>query len=293
MKIYHWFIPSKKNKFHPVALRKSGLIIFALVFLSIPVFYNLITANKLKVLGYATNITINDLFLISNKQREDSGAAPLKLDPNLSKAAHEKAKDMFKNDYWAHVSPDGTTPWVFITDSGYEYSLAGENLAKDFNSSAGVINGWMNSPLHKENLLNSNYQDVGYAIIDGKLKGSETTLVVALYAQNVNSTIAKYSTNPTSTLTDMQTMANRDKVISISSKASPITIYSSLNWGQKASILLASTLILLFIMKHTIIWRQRKRGVKDVWLRAHPLGQALALSATMAITIASGVGVVL
>jgi hypothetical protein len=87
---------------------------------------------------------------------------------------------MLKN-YWAHISPDGTTPWHFINDSGYAYSAAGENLAKDFNISSGVIAGWMGSPLNRDNVLNPTYQDVGYAVIDGSLVGSETTLVVAMY----------------------------------------------------------------------------------------------------------------
>lgn len=297
MKMYHWFIPNKKNKFHPIALRKSGLIIFTVLILSIPIAYNLITTNKLKVLGYATNININDLFKLSNIERENRGVAPLKLDKSLSTAAYEKAKDMMKNNYWAHVSPDGTTPWIFVTNAGYEYSLAGENLAKDFNSSNGVVGGWMNSPLHRENLLNTNYQDVGYAIIDGNLEGSDTTLVVAMYGQSTKSTITanngQLATPESDIATNHDVNIDSSRVIGAKSSVSPIKIYSSLNWGQKISILLISTLILLFIMKHTLIWREKKRGVKDVWLRAHPLGQAFVLLITMALTIASGVGVVL
>lgn len=293
MKIYHWFIPNKKNKFHPVALRSTGLIIFLAIFISIPLLYNIVTAGQLKVLGYSTNIDIEDLFSISNQKRNDNGLQSLNLNPKLNLAALAKANDMFTDNYWAHVAPDGTTPWTFITNAGYQYSAAGENLAKDFNTSSGVVDGWMASTLHRDNILNTNYQDVGYAIINGKLLGSETSLVVAIYGTTISSNIALASPSQNN-ITGTNGMANNDKGSVAGSEVSlPIKFYTALNWGQKISILLICTLILLFIMKHTLIWRQQKRGLRDIWLRAHPIGQMLVLVAVLVLTIVSGIGVVL
>jgi hypothetical protein len=338
MKIYHWFIPNRKNKFHPVALRSTGLIIFLAIFISIPLLYNIVTAGQLRVLGYSTNINIEDLFSISNQKRNDNGLASLSLNPKLNLAALAKANDMFADNYWAHVAPDGTTPWVFIMDAGYQYSAAGENLAKDFNTSVGVVDGWMTSALHRDNVLNSNYQDVGFAIVNGTLLGSETSLVVAMYGTTASSNIASASPDtdseptldqttpqvaqsPTPNLTqtsspsqpttvstvdssaqapDQQTQAeptatsdNNIGTVAGSEISLPIKFYTALNWGQKVSILLICTLILLFIMKHTLIWRQQKRGLRDIWLRAHPIGQMLVLVAVLVLTIVSGIGVVL
>ena len=130
------------------------------------------------VLGDATSMSIQDLLNDTNIQREANGVAPLKLNSDLTHAAQMKAKDMFAKNYWAHVSPDGTTPWVFIKDSGYVYLYAGENLARGYDSSSDVVTAWMNSPTHRENLLSPHYTDIGFAVASGNLTGSNTVLVV-------------------------------------------------------------------------------------------------------------------
>lgn len=352
MKFKHWFLPSRTNKFHPVALRPTGLLIFLAIFIAITPVYNIVTAGKPQVLGYATNISVGDLFNISNQERVNNGLGALSLNSQLNSAAQAKANDMFADNYWAHVAPDGTQPWYFFAAVGYDYTSAGENLAKDFNTSAGVVNGWMNSPSHRANVLNSAYKDVGYAVVNGTLLGSETTLVVAMYGNPVEQIVASTEpvipepeqviqqpdtssytpsdtpseqqiqeptkTEPVAT-TDSETQTTTSEVSSTDTTETksqpadnaqntvtesttgvlgavisvPLKKYVSLNWGQKASLLLASTMILLFIMKHTLVWREQKRGVKHVWLRAHPLGQVAVLVVAIIITLANGVGVVL
>lgn len=141
------------------------------------------------VLGDATaSITEQDLLRFTNIQRVANGLSPLTLNPELTNAAQMKAKDMFAKDYWAHVSPDGTTPWVWIRDSGYDYLYAGENLARGFNSSQDVVTAWMNSPEHRANMLSPNYTDIGFAIQQGTLTGTETTLVVQEFGSPYNGT---------------------------------------------------------------------------------------------------------
>jgi len=358
MKIYHWFVPNKKNKFHPLALRSTGLIIFLAIFLAIPIIYNLTTTSQFRVLGYATNVTINDLYSLSNQERTNNGLAPLSLNTTLDNAALAKANDMMTDDYWAHIAPDGTTPWFFITNAGYSYSVAGENLAKGFNTSSGVVAGWMASQTHRDNVLNSSYQDVGYAVVNGTLSGSETTLVVAMYglqsepvvaaaapietpvetqpqqtaapaqvavanttpvavaepapitteesapvtAQPETTTTTKTDTTTTDATTKQdqgvqaevaKTTDNKDGIVEGIASSLPIRTYNSLNWGQKTSILLISTLILLFAMKHTLIWREQKRGLRHIWLRAHPIGQIAILTTVLIVTLISGTGVIL
>lgn len=85
----------------------------------------------------------------------------------------------------------GTTPWDFITGSGYQYEYAGENLAKNFMFSQGVVDAWMNSPSHKENLMRKDYTDVGFAVVNGVLNGEETTLVVQLFGKPLGTQLAK------------------------------------------------------------------------------------------------------
>jgi len=135
------------------------------------------------ILGYASNINTSDLLKFTNEKRAQNGVKEVVLNDTLSKAAEAKAKYMFEHNFWAHVAPDGTEPWDFIIGSGYDYMYAGENLAKDFQTSQGVIDAWMGSPSHKENLLNSNYDDIGFATVNGTLSGYETTLVVQMFGR--------------------------------------------------------------------------------------------------------------
>lgn len=308
-------------------------MIFLAIFVAVPFLYNVTSAKQFQVLGYATNVTVSDLHSISNQERGNNGVAPLNLDSSLNSAAQAKANDMIEKNYWAHVSPDGTTPWAFISAAGYQYTVAGENLAKDFSQSSGVVAGWMASPAHRDNIVNSAYRDVGYAVVNGVLQGSETTLVVAMYgaraappppapaptqapapqppaapqptpaapveqtpaAEPAKSDETPMKSKNKDTAKSQAATTNAQDSGSVAGLAAslPVRTYSSFNWGQKVSLLLVSTLILLFIMKHTLIWREQKRGFRHIWLRAHPLGQATMLTSMLVIIVLSGAGVVL
>ncbi|MFW6110398.1 MAG: CAP domain-containing protein [Patescibacteria group bacterium] len=142
------------------------------------------------VLGFATDISVEEIVSLTNQERAEQGLSTLEMDSKLAEAAHRKALDMFENDYWAHVSPDGKEPWDFIDESGYVYLSAGENLAKDFNHSDSVVRAWLKSPSHRENLLGDNFDEIGVAVVDGELSGFETTLVVQMFGRSQASYLA-------------------------------------------------------------------------------------------------------
>jgi len=129
------------------------------------------------------NVDINeeDLIKYTNNERAKSNLLPLKRNELLDQAASLKIEDMFTKNYWAHNAPDGTTPWTFINKVGYAYSYSGENLARDFTSSRDVIDSWMGSQKHKENILFPNYTEVGFAIKHATLNGLDTMLVVQMF----------------------------------------------------------------------------------------------------------------
>lgn len=133
------------------------------------------------VLGYATDIRLEELLSKTNAQREEKGLPRLEFNEMLSQAAAAKARDMFAKNYWAHFAPDGKSPWEFVTSSGYRYAIAGENLAKNFSTSSSVVDAWMASPTHRDNVLKPQYRDIGFAIVNGVLNGEETTLVVQIF----------------------------------------------------------------------------------------------------------------
>lgn len=126
------------------------------------------------------------------------GLPELRLNAKLSEAATKKAQDMFSHNYWSHTSPEGATPWNFIVASGYQYTMAGENLAKNFSNSSGVVDAWMASPTHKDNIVKPAYRDIGFAIVNGTLDGEETTLVVQMFGASDTEEIAQ-KTIPLST----------------------------------------------------------------------------------------------
>lgn len=145
--------------------------------------FSFLHTKRSDVLGVRTDIAVTDLLMLTNQKRAENGLAPLVLNTELTEAATEKSADMFAKNYWAHNSPDGTTPWVFIKSTGYDYLYAGENLARGFTNSADVIDAWMKSPGHRENMLSPNYKDIGFSIQSGALTGDQTILVVEEFGQ--------------------------------------------------------------------------------------------------------------
>ena len=134
-------------------------------------------------MGFASDVSASGLLLETNHERNMLGVEQLYQNTSLAAAAQAKADDMVTQDYWSHYSPDGQAPWVFIDQVGYAYLKAGENLAYGFPSSKAVVKGWMDSPSHRANLLDSQYREVGFGIANGSdYQGNENTVVVAMYA---------------------------------------------------------------------------------------------------------------
>lgn len=106
---------------------------------------------------------------------------PLAISPQLSLAANRKAQDMIKNNYFDHQSPNGRTPWHFIIESGYNYYKAGENLAINFTTSEKLFEAWINSPDHRDNIINPEFEEVGFGITEGVIDNKQTKVVVQMF----------------------------------------------------------------------------------------------------------------
>lgn len=179
--LYHLFLPHHSNNHRPKVLQIDALLVYVLLFLLFNLAVRSLHRSYPEVLGFATDINVEVLLVDTNAKRQAAGLPPLSLNTRLSAAAAKKAQDMFAHNYWAHTSPQGRTPWDFVLGEGYKYSLAGENLAKNFSDSRGVVEAWMASLTHRENILKSSYQDIGFAVVNGVLNGEETTLVVQMF----------------------------------------------------------------------------------------------------------------
>lgn len=177
----HLFIPHHTNNHHARVLHVDAMFVYLLAFVLFRLFLSLGHAQFPDVLGFATDIGVEQLYSAINAKRAEAGLGTLVLDQRLSHAAALKAQDMFANNYWAHNSPVGKTPWEFVTAAGYRYRVAGENLAKNFSVSSGVVDAWMASPTHRDNIMRGDYKDIGFAVVNGVLGGEETTLVVQMF----------------------------------------------------------------------------------------------------------------
>ncbi len=175
------FFPHYGNNHKAGIIKTHGIFILTLSFVFFQVFLNFFVLARPSVLGYSANISPEKIIELTNIERAKSNAGALRENRLLSEAARQKAADMFAFNYWAHISPSGRTPWAFFTDVDYKYQYAGENLARDFSDPESVIKAWLNSPSHRENLVNQKYQEIGVAVVDGTLQGVETTLVVQLF----------------------------------------------------------------------------------------------------------------
>lgn len=260
---------------------------------------SLLYAAKPSVLGVSMDMNAQELLLLTNQKRQEQGLPPLIINSVLTQAAAEKASDMFAKNYWAHNAPDGTTPWVFFKQAGYNYSYAGENLARGFTSSSDVINAWMASPTHRANVLSGKYNEVGFAIKQGKLLGEDTVLVVEMFG-NTESPVAM-DTQPVPIASQAQTL-----LLPIRAVTPP---YNLLAFGQSSPLIAGiktSTLIeknsvsrniaimtLIFFISALIIDMivvERKRIVRFV---GHNLDHTLFLMFILLLVIVAKAGSIL
>ncbi|MBX4191651.1 MAG: CAP domain-containing protein [Candidatus Doudnabacteria bacterium] len=112
-----------------------------------------------------------------NLDRAQYGLPSLTLNPTLNLAALAKAEDMLSNNYFAHTSPAGTTPWHWLKAFGYNYTYAGENLAEGYQAADELQKSWMASDTHRANILSPYYSDVGLAVVTY----NNTNLVVQMF----------------------------------------------------------------------------------------------------------------
>lgn len=211
-KIKHFLLPRESNNYQAKILHPSFLVLFAFIFCLNQLSISLFALARPGVLGYSSEITPEKIISLTNRERQEMGLSALSLNKKLSEAAQMKAGDMFAFDYWAHQSPSGRQPWSFLKEVGYNYRVAGENLARDFSEPESVVNAWMKSPSHRENIVSPKFKEIGVAVVDGTLSGVQTTLVVQFFGTKSSAYAAE--TSP----------SKFEPVATVSEKASPMVL---------------------------------------------------------------------
>ncbi|MGZ9812480.1 CAP domain-containing protein [Pseudoroseicyclus sp. H15] len=103
-----------------------------------------------------------------NSIRADNGRRAITADPLLNEAAGDYAEVLRAEGptYISHTGPDGSTLGERLDAVGYEYAWAAENLAAGYNSNEAVLEGWMNSPGHRSNMLAPEAEEFGLGLED-------------------------------------------------------------------------------------------------------------------------------
>jgi hypothetical protein len=172
-------------------------------------------------------------------------------------------------------------------------------------------------------MLNSGYQDVGFAVVNGTLQGGETTLVVAFYAKPTTPAAQPQSTqtaNAEPSASPQESPPNSDQAEAVASEApstetndqpaqptvivpsaekqyslsSPLSITRALPWGKLTTVWMLGSVAVVDVMRHTAIWRLHRKGLlkKRIWFKTHPLLQAGLIVSVLLLLIGTSYGVV-
>lgn len=249
--IHHLFIPHEENNFRAKSLHTDFLTVYLVIAFLMTIIFK--QGNFKNVLGFATDISVDKLYQLTNEQRQKNSLPLLALNSSLSLAAQKKAENMFQENYWSHYSPDGKTPWDFILGAGYKYEYAGENLAKNFLFSNGVVDAWMNSPTHRENLLKKEYTDVGYAIVNGTLNGEQTTLVVQEFGKPMAGSLNPPSVQASEITKNIPVVQEAKSIAPVQPRINVLNFSFNLNVVFMAFLLLALAFDFYFASKFNIV----------------------------------------
>lgn len=173
------FIPTRKNNYRPQFLQSKVLVWVVLCIVAVKIVAIAVHFPFPSNIFFA-DVTKTHLVQMLNNDRQARGLSTLVPNEQLDQAALLKAKDMVAKGYFAHYSPEGTTPWFWFGQAGYKYVYAGENLAVGFADSEVVYQAWKDSPTHEANLFQPKYTEVGTAVLQG-FGGNDSIVVVQLF----------------------------------------------------------------------------------------------------------------
>lgn len=126
-----------------------------------------------------SNLTTAGVISITNQNRSAEGLEPLKENTKLNLSAEKKVGDMIALQYFEHISPEGVGVSDLGDSVGYSYIIIGENLAMgNFKNDKVLVDAWMASPGHRENIMKENYTEIGVAVKEGTFEGRNVWFAV-------------------------------------------------------------------------------------------------------------------
>lgn len=248
----HHFIPHEGNAHRPHLLHPHNIrdfigvvFFFELILFVLPI----LNFTRLAETFNLAAVLPGTLSALTNEQREKNNLPDLVESSILDRAAQLKAEDMAAKSYFAHTSPDGVTPWYWFTKAGYGYLYAGENLAINFADSAEVTEAWMNSPLHRANIVGKNYEEVGTGVATGMYQGREAIFVAQLYGTPLSISHAPpVATVEKATSTREQSTTTVVASQSVLGEAFPVALQTPTFWQRIVLTPERTIAVVLFVM---------------------------------------------
>ena len=223
------FIPHQGNDYAPHALQKiaaGALVLMVLVTFAI--------ANLQSMLWVTSDWMVSTILPAvvveeTNQERASGALGTLKRNPVLDRAATLKAEHMAAEGYFAHYSPEGVSPWHWFNVTDYNFAHAGENLAVHFTDSSQVVSAWMESPTHRANIMNGQYEEIGIGVAEGTFEGFETIFVVQLFGTPVTAaeaapTVASATTDESAPAAPTVTLGVEEAVVAEVDQPEPATV---------------------------------------------------------------------
>lgn len=231
----HVFVAHEHNEYKPHLFRKTGVITFGIISIFLLGFSAGSSAVLHKtVLG--ASVAASVLIDLANESRLAYNEVPLVRNERLETAARMKGEDMAAKGYFAHNSPEGVTPWHWFKEAGYSFVYAGENLAINFTESRDIQKAWLESPLHRANLLDVHFREIGIATIDGVYENNKTIYVVQMFgtpalsdgAEVESSSLVRTATTTSGTLSKLASSTEAAVKGDVASSSQPLQeVYSS------------------------------------------------------------------
>lgn len=196
------FIPHQGNNYQPSSLHPKRILFHAASAIAIKIVV-VVFVLLYPLSAWVTPDVIKEqgekIIELTNKLRSTLAAPTLLENSKLTNAAYEKVQDMFLSKYFAHISPQGLDLAYWLGRVGYNYAVAGENLAMGFNNSEEVMTAWEKSPTHYDNLVDSNFSEIGVSFAGDIFNNNETVLVAQYFGSPTSVAESSIKTSPEKT----------------------------------------------------------------------------------------------
>lgn len=180
-----FWLPNENNDYHPHSLKFRRMFFYAVSAVAMKIIVAIFVV-LLPVTAWLTPDVLTQeskkIVTLTNDLRQSLNLKSLTESNILNQAAYNKAEDMLLQQYFAHIGPDGKRVSGWLKALGYDYHIAGENLAMGFASAEEVVEAWQNSPTHYANLVDPSFTEIGVSMVSGDYNGVDTSLVAQYFA---------------------------------------------------------------------------------------------------------------